>query len=131
MRIVLWILQILLAAQFFWHGWIMTFPPAELVDIMNANMAPAFRLFLGIAEMAAAVAILLPGLLRIGIWLVPLSAAGMSLVAVSATVYHLARGENSSGVYTAVLLLITVFVAWMRWKVKPILPRKIHSSAKA
>ena len=33
MNIVLWVLQVLLAAQFLWHGWIMLAPPAELVDI--------------------------------------------------------------------------------------------------
>ena len=126
MRIVLWILQLLLAAQFFWHGWILTFPPAEYVEAMNENMALWFRLFQGIAEMIAAVAILLPGLTRTQTWLVPLSAAGMLLVVVCATVYHFVRGENSSAYYTLVLVAITAFVAWMRWKVKPIAPRRSH-----
>ncbi|MGV3529741.1 MAG: DoxX family protein [Flavisolibacter sp.] len=126
MRIVLWILQLLLAAQFFWHGWILTFPPAEYVEAMNENMAVWFRLFLGIAEMIAALAIILPGLLRSMTWLVPLSAAGMLFVAVSATVWHFLRGENSSAYYTLVLVAITTFVAWMRWKVKPIMPRQSH-----
>jgi len=34
MNIVLWILQVLLAAQFLFHGWIMVFPPAKLVEML-------------------------------------------------------------------------------------------------
>ena len=38
MNIVLWILQVLLAAQFLQHGLIMVFPPAELIEVINANI---------------------------------------------------------------------------------------------
>ncbi|CAN5518161.1 hypothetical protein BH10CHL1_BH10CHL1_18860 [soil metagenome] len=41
-NIGLWVLQILLAAMFLFHGWIMVFPPAELVALMNAQMPPGF-----------------------------------------------------------------------------------------
>ena len=34
MNIVLRILQVLLAAQFLFHGWIMLFPPAKLVEML-------------------------------------------------------------------------------------------------
>ena len=64
MNIALWILQVLLAAQFLFHGWIMVFPPADLVEIMNAQMAPWFRLFVGIAESLGAIGLLLPGITR-------------------------------------------------------------------
>jgi len=42
---VLWILQVLLAAQFLQHGWLMLAPPAELIPIMDAQFAPWFRIF--------------------------------------------------------------------------------------
>jgi hypothetical protein len=35
------------------------------------------------------------------------------------------RGEISSAVTTAVLLVVATFVAYMRWKAKPILPRAV------
>ena len=124
MNIVLWILQVLLAAQFLWHGWIMIFPPAEFVDIINANLGVGLRYFIGITELLAVLGLILPGLLRIYTWLLPLTLAGLMIVASSATVYHFIRGENSSAIYTAVLFVIIIFVAYMRWKVKPILPRQ-------
>lgn len=124
MSIVLWILQVLLAVQFLWHGWIMVFPPAEYVDIMNANMAPSFRLFIGITESLGALGLILPGVTRIMPWLIPLASLGLMIVAGSASVYHLYRGEISSAIITAVLFVLLAFVGYMRWKVKPIAARQ-------
>ena len=124
MNIVLWILQVLLAAQFLQHGLIMVFPPAEYVEIMNATLGVGFRYFIGIAELLAVVGLILPGLLGIYTWLLPLTLAGLLIVSVSATVFHLYKGETSSAIYTAVLSIIITFVTYMRWKVKPILSRQ-------
>lgn len=128
MNIVLWIIQILLAAQFAWHGWIMVFPPAEFVEVMNATLGIGLRYFIGIAELLAVVGLILPGILRIYTFLLPLTLAGLMIVSASATVYHSFRVETSSAIYTAVLFIIVTFVAYMRWKVKPILPRQVVQS---
>jgi uncharacterized membrane protein YphA (DoxX/SURF4 family) len=125
MNIALWILQVLLAAQFLFHGWLFVAPPPELVEIMNAEFAPWFRIFLGVAELLAAAGLILPGVTRILPWLTPLAAAGLMIVTASATVLHLSRGEIGSAITTAVLFVLVTFVAYMRWKVKPISPRKI------
>jgi hypothetical protein len=45
------------------------------------------------------------------------------IVMVSATIFHLMRGEFGSAMTTLVLLVLATFVAYMRWKVTPILPR--------
>lgn len=124
MNIILWILQVLLAAQFLQHGLIMVFPPAELVEIINENVGVGLRYFIGVAELLAVVGLILPGVLRIFTWLIPLTAAGLMIVTACATVYHLFRGETGNAIYTAVLLVIVTFVAYMRWKVKPIQPRQ-------
>jgi uncharacterized membrane protein YphA (DoxX/SURF4 family) len=120
MGIVLWILQFLLAAAFLAHGWLLLAPPASLIEPMNASMATWFRIFLGIAEVLAAVGLTLPGLTRIQPWLVPCAAAGIMIVMISATIFHLARGELSSAVVTLILLVLATFVAYLRWKVMPI-----------
>lgn len=129
MNIVLWIIQLLLAAQFLQHGLMMVFPPAEYVEIMNATLGVGFRYFIGIAELLAVVGLILPGLLRIYTWLLPLTLAGLMIVSGSAAVYHLYRGESGSAIYTAVLFIIITFVAYMRWKVKPVLPRQSGQSS--
>ena len=123
LEVTLWVLQVLLALAFLAHGWMFLSPPANLVEQMNASIAPAFRLFIGAAEVLAAVGLTVPGVTRIQPWLVPCAAAGLTVVMVSATVFHLARNEVSSAVITAVLLGLVGFVAYTRWKVRPILPR--------
>jgi uncharacterized membrane protein YphA (DoxX/SURF4 family) len=123
MNILLWTVQALLAAAFFAHGLLFLFPPAHLVDAMNATIPRAFQLFLGVAEVAAAAGLILPGVTRILPWLVPCAAAGLMVVMVGATALHIARGEISSAMTTAILLALATLVAYLRWKVKPIPPR--------
>ncbi|MEZ4864919.1 MAG: DoxX family protein [Caldilineaceae bacterium] len=120
MEIILWILQILLAAVFLAHGLFMVAPPAEYAVIINAELGRAFSLFIGIAEVLAALALIVPGLARRLTWLTPLAAAGLMIVMVSATALHGYRGEGSSAITTAVLLVLVTFVAYMRWKVRPL-----------
>lgn len=123
MNIVLWVLQVLLAVAFVAHGGLLLFPPADMLALMNATLGPSFRIFIGVAEVLAGVGLTLPGVTRILPWLVSWAAGGLMIVMASATVYHAARGETSGAVTTAVLFIMATFVAYMRWKVKPILPR--------
>src|SRR5262245_25843778 len=120
MNIVVWILQILLAIAFLAHGWLFLSPPADLLDQMNAALPRWFTLSLGVAEVLAAVGLILPGLTRILPWLITWAAVGIMIVTASATVYHVARGEMSSAAITLVLFAIATFVAYMRYRVMPI-----------
>lgn len=122
MNIILWVLQVLLAVAFLAHGWLFLFPPAAMVELMKP-IPPAFRIFLGVAEVLAAVGLTLPGITRIMPWLVSCAAAGLMIVMIGATIFHTTRGEVSSAITTAILLVVLTFVAYMRWKVKPISPR--------
>ena len=76
------------------------------------------------AEVLAAVGLTLPGAARIQPWLVSCAAAGLMIVMISATVFHLMRGEVSAAMTTLVLLAMAAFVAYMRWRVAPIRPRR-------
>ena len=124
MNIVLWVLQVLLAAAFFAHGVMMVVPPAEVAAQMNATLPRWFQLSLGVAEVLAAVGLVLPGLTRILPWLVSWAAAGIIIVMVSATGYHVLRGEVSAAVITFILLVMAAFVAYMRYRVLPIGARR-------
>jgi uncharacterized membrane protein YphA (DoxX/SURF4 family) len=123
MNIFLWILQVLIAAQFLQHGLLMIFPPAQYVQLMNANLGIGLRYFIGITELLAVIGIILPGILRIYTWYIPLTGLGLMIITASATVFHAVKGENGSALYTAVLFLIITFTTYMRWKIKPIPPR--------
>ena len=123
MNILLWVLQVLLALAFFAHGWMFLFPPASVVEQMNALLPRWFQLFLGIAEILAAIGLTLPGLTRVQPWLVTWAAVGIVIVMIAATILHLMRNELSSAVVTFVLLVLATFVAYMRARVLPIQPR--------
>ena len=125
MNIALWILQVLLAVYFLWHGWLFVAPPAEMAEMMNSFIDPGFRIFIGVAELLAAAGLILPGLTRILPWLTPLAAAGLMIVTASATVLHLSRGETGSAISAAVFFVLVTLVAYMRWKVNPIPARQI------
>jgi uncharacterized membrane protein YphA (DoxX/SURF4 family) len=123
MNALLWVLQILLAMAFFAHGWLLLFPPAAMLQQMATVMPDWFRLFLGVAEVLAAIGLTLPGITRIQPGLISWAAAGLMIVMVGATVLHSTRGETSSAMITTLLLVLLTCVAYLRWKVRPIAPR--------
>ncbi|MFT3917430.1 MAG: DoxX family protein [Anaeromyxobacteraceae bacterium] len=123
MNVSLWILQVLLALAFLAHGWLFLAPPPDVAVQMDANLPRWFQVFMGVAELAAAAGLVLPGLIRIQPRLVPAAAAGVMIVTASASVFHLSRHEWSSAATTAVLLALATFVAYGRARVRPIPPR--------
>jgi hypothetical protein len=100
-------------------------PPAAIVDQMNASFPRWFQLSLGVAEILAAVGLTLPGITRIQPWLVSSAAAGIMIVMICATMFHLVRGEYTSAMTTFMLLAMATYVAYMRWRVAPIRPRRV------
>ena len=124
MNILLWVLQVLLAVAFLAHGWLFLSPPPEIAAKMNESLPRWFQLFLGVAEILAGVGLTLPGLTRIMPWLISWAAAGIMIVMVAATGWHLMRGEISSAVVTLVLLGMATVVAVMRRRTAPIAVRR-------
>ena len=123
MNIVLWILQVLLALAFAAHGWMFLFPSPEIAALMNETLPRWFQLFLGVAEILAAIGLTLPGITRILPAAVVWAAVGVIIVMVSATILHLVRSEFSSAGITFVLLAMATYVAYMRHRVMPIRAR--------
>ena len=124
MNIVLWILQVLLALAFLAHGLLLLAPPPDILAQMVASLPRWFWLFLGVAEILAALGITLPGLTRIQPWLVTWAAVGIMFVMISATIWHVVRNEISSAFTTLVLLAMATFVVYMRHRVVPIAARR-------
>lgn len=58
LNITLWVLQALLALGFLAHRWLPLRPPAEMLEQMNASINPSFRIFLGVAEVLAAIGLI-------------------------------------------------------------------------
>jgi zinc transporter ZupT len=91
---------------------------------MNAAIPRWFSVFIGVSEVLAAIGLTLPGVARVMPWLVSWAAGGIMIVMISATVFHISRGENSSAAVTFVLLILATFVAYERSRVHPIAARR-------
>jgi len=73
------------------------------------GLNPAFRNFIGTAELLAAAGLILPGVTGILPWLTPLAAAGFMIIQ-----------EMSNAVGLAVLAVVAGFVAYMCGQVIPL-----------
>src|SRR5262249_51778522 len=84
---------------------------------------PTLVRFIGAAEVAGAIGLILPAATRIRPSLTPLAAVGLTTVVVFAAAFHLSRGEAQAVPVNVVLGGLAAFVAWGRFKKAPILPR--------
>jgi hypothetical protein len=125
MNIVLWVLQVLLAVAMFLHGYVYVVWPASLVEKMRqrrpdrarSELNPNFRRFIGLAECAAALGLILPGLTGILPWLTPLAAVGLMVVMGSAIIYHFQTGDRQGATGPLVILVVALVVAYGRFAV--------------
>ena len=70
--------------------------------------------FIGIAELAGALGLILPALTKILPILTTWAAIGLATIMVLATGFHLWRGETSHVVVTVILLALAAFVVYAR-----------------
>ncbi|MDH3943166.1 MAG: DoxX family protein [Anaerolineae bacterium] len=125
MNALLWVLQFVLATFFFFHGNIKLNLPPEFPEMLTwiNDLSPSLRTFIGLVELLGALGLLLPAVTRIQPRLIPLAAAGLSVVMLLAAIWHYPRGETALIANNIVLLVLTAFVAYGRWKLHPIPPR--------
>jgi putative oxidoreductase len=119
MRIVVWIFQILLALAFLAHGLMMLFPPASIAVQMDAAFPRWFQVFVGVSEVLAFIGLTLPPLAHRYRWLISWAAAGLMIIMVLATAFHLYRNEISSALTTLVLLVMSTIVFRVRRREYP------------
>jgi uncharacterized membrane protein len=123
MNVFLWILQGLLAAAFLAAGVMKATQPKEKLapNLPWVNDFPVAAVkLIGVSQIAAALGLVLPGLTGIAVILTPLAAVGLGLIMVLAAVYHIRKGEYSSIVVNAVILLIAAVIAWGRFGPYPL-----------
>lgn len=124
MKIVLWVIQVLLAAAFGMAGFSkLTMPIVDLMEMVGpwAGDVPALLVrFIGLSELLGAVGLIVPALTRIQPRLTAWAAIGLAVVMVLAGIFHAARGEFGSIISNIVLLALAGFVAYGRTKLLPI-----------
>jgi hypothetical protein len=126
LHVTLWIAQVLLFAFFlmagFNHGLRPIAEAAKGSPWITDIPVPLAR-FIGLAELAGAVGVVLPAATRVKPWLTPLAAAGLAAIMALAVPFHVMRGEARVVAFNIVPMLLAIFVAWGRWKRAPIAPR--------
>src|ERR1700686_2188613 len=114
MNIALSVLQVLLGLFFVFHAFVMLRPsPGGLKYILE--MSTGLRLFGGIAEGLAGLALVIPPLIRVLTWLTPLAAAGPGLLMLGAIVFHVRRREYPNVGFNAILGVLSAVTAWGRF----------------
>ena len=126
MNTVAWVLQVFLALLFLLHGLFFTVGFEVMARRMRRRsrtgspLHPAFRQFIGVAEIAAAFGLIVPPAIHVLPWLAPLAAAGLAIIMAGAAVHHARRSETREVVGTVVLGLLAVATLWLRWQVVPL-----------
>jgi uncharacterized membrane protein YphA (DoxX/SURF4 family) len=126
LTVTLWVVQVALAALFGMAGLMKLTQP---IDALAASLpwvtsVPEMLVrFIGAAEFAGALGLILPSLIRIQPRLTALAALGLAVVMVLASAFHLTRGEASMLPMNLVIGLLALSVAWGRGKAAPITPR--------
>ncbi len=117
-NVLLWTVQVLLAALFLFAGGMKLAAPAAGLAPMSP-LPVAFLKFIGMAEVAGALGLILPWALRIRPGLTPLAAAGLVIIMVGATVVTVALGPVAPALIPAVVGGLATFVARSRWREVP------------
>jgi hypothetical protein len=119
MNVVLWILAILLGGAFIAAGILKVLRTKEQLvasglawtEDFSANQVKA----IGAIEALGGIGLILPALVNIAPILVPIAATGLAIAMALAVVVHVRRGEISGTLPAAVLLILSVIVAWGRF----------------
>ena len=110
-HILLWTIQFLLAALFLFAG-VTKFmiPDAQLTA--NSPLSAGFIHFIGVAEIAGALGLILPGLTHIGSVLTLLAATGLVIIMIGATTLTFSTGLGA--LVPFIVGVLCAFIAWGR-----------------
>jgi hypothetical protein len=123
----LWTVQLLLAALYLFAGGFKAFGPAEMLQQGGGSvqLPLAFIRFIGYCEVAGALGLILPTLLRIQPRLTPLAASGLVIIMVGATTLSLIEGGVPMAILPFVAGVLATFVVYGRTQLAPVQARRV------
>lgn len=113
----LWTAQVLLAVVFALTGYLkLTISDADLARALPVGGLISIGLirFIGVAEVAGAIGLILPSATRVLPILTPIAAGALALVMALAALLHASRGEIGSVLGVLVLGALALFIVWGR-----------------
>jgi hypothetical protein len=124
MNIVLWIIQVLLALLFLFAGGTKLVLPIETLTQMgspNQIVMPGwFIRFIGVFEVLGALGLILPGVFKTRQYLTSLAAVGLAIIMAGAVAVTIMGDGVFMAITPFVTLLLLLFVAYARWRVRPL-----------
>lgn len=118
-NIGLWVVQVLLAAMFTMTGVMKLGAPYEELS-KNVQLPEMLIRFIGAAELAGALGLILPSIFKIKPKLTPIAALCLVVVMILATLFHISKGEMTMAPVPFLLGILAGIVAWGRFKKAPI-----------
>jgi len=115
--LALWTIQILLAVLFLFVGVMKLVTPYDTLAASGdwvRLVPPWLILFIGVAEVAGAIGVVLPAATGIGRMLTPLAAAGLALIMVLATLFLVSVGQAGMAPPNLVILALALTVVYGR-----------------
>lgn len=115
-NVVLWIVQVALAALFLFAGsFKLTLPADELAS--QTGLPALFMQLVSLAEVAGGLGLLLPGLVRVRRELTPVAASGLGLIMIGAVVLSVLRVSVGAAVmpFAVGVLLVAVVRGRREW----------------
>ena len=114
---LMWIVQVMLSVSLFWAAWTKLFTPIVEIAQMwpwTGEVSPNFVKFTGLIDLLGGLGLVIPPLFQMNKKLVPLAAIGIVLLMISASAFHIMRGEASQIGFNLIFAALTAFVAWGR-----------------
>jgi hypothetical protein len=112
---VLWIVQALIAALMLMNAYLKIASPISELSALwkwTGEVPVVVVRLLGVVDLLGGLGIILPTLLKIKPRLAPLAALGIILLMISASVFHISRGESSVISFNIIVIGLAGFVAW-------------------
>jgi hypothetical protein len=115
-NVFLWIAQALLAACLIWAAGMKLLQPIDKLAAMWPWTAehPVLVKVTGIFDLLAGIGLVLPGVLRIQPRLTVYTAIGVIALMVTASVFHIGRGEAAQIGFNVFVAVVAGFVVWGR-----------------
>jgi len=128
---LLWTAQILAAVIFLVAGVSKFIMPVEKMQQGPIVFPMAFLHFIGLCECLGALGLILPAVTRIRTGLVPLAAAGLTIIMIGATTVTVMSMSVAAAIVPAVVGLITAWIAYGRTRIAPLVsaPGRVRRAA--
>ena len=116
-----WVFSIVLAVVFLLTGVNRAFRYEKARDLFPwvKDVPRALVQIIGIAEILGALGLIFPAATGIYPWLTPVAAVALALLMFMAAMFHAQRREKAEAALNVLLLIMLVFIAYIRWPLMP------------